>query len=74
MPAFPPPCIHGDGTNLCPACAAEYEEDADGYLSFGEHPAGQENWRRLCAEIAAEVRELGARITDDDGEDLLLPF
>ena len=55
-PAGVPGCIHtGDG-RLCAECWQEYLTDDEGYLEFGDHPAGRLRWKALCDEIAAEVK------------------
>jgi hypothetical protein len=45
-------CVHCcDG--LCPVCQAQFEEDPDSWIQFGDHPAGIANWEALCAEMRA---------------------
>jgi hypothetical protein len=49
---FPPPCIHGDGKSLCPACQEAWDTDPESYLEYGDHPAGIQRWHELCEEMA----------------------
>jgi hypothetical protein len=63
-------CVHV-AAGLCKSCQAEYDEDPSAYWEYGDHPAGLARWRDLCAEIAAEVASMNARIADD-GEILTL--
>lgn len=49
-----PDCIHAPG-GLCPDCQADYEEDPEAWLEFGEHQAGIERWRKLQEEMDADA-------------------
>src|SRR5262249_53714744 len=55
-PMDPPTCIHA-ARGPCPACQAEYDEDPQAYLEYGDHPQGLANWRALQAEMAAGAAE-----------------
>lgn len=52
---MPLTCLHCP-SGLCAECLADYEEDPLTYLEFGAHPEGEENWRALQEEIAADAR------------------
>lgn len=65
---WPPPCIHGDGTNLCADCQADYDYDPLAYVEYGNHPDGIERWRELQAEMAAMP------IQDPSAIDATIPF
>lgn len=55
---YPRPCIHGDGTNLCPACQEDYDGDPDAWEEFGQHPQGIANYQALLEEIAADAERI----------------
>jgi hypothetical protein len=66
-------CVHSIA-GLCPACQAEYDEDALAFLEFGAHPAGLRRYRELLDEIAADQkreRRAEAGPYPDEGE---VPF
>jgi hypothetical protein len=49
-------CIHCEAvgrTGLCVACKAEYDEDPESWIEYGDHPAGIENQKRLKEELEA---------------------
>jgi hypothetical protein len=38
-------CIHAQH-GLCPKCQADYDQDPQAYVEFGQHPQGEANWRQ----------------------------
>jgi len=49
-------CIHATA-GLCPACQEAFDEDLDGFLAYGDHPAGIAAWRELQEEMAREMAQ-----------------
>jgi hypothetical protein len=43
-------CIHAQH-GLCAKCQADYYEDPQAYVEFGQHPQGEANWKRERDQI-----------------------
>jgi hypothetical protein len=50
-------CVHAD-QGLCPACQAEYEEDPQAWIEFGDHPAGLARWKPVQDAMDREAEDL----------------
>jgi hypothetical protein len=61
---YPPPCVHGDGTGLCPGCRADHDEDPAAWLEFGDHPAGIARWAAEQEQIARDAAAAVSRPAD----------
>lgn len=48
-------CIHCPAGQICDACRADHDEDPEAWIEFGEHPQGEENWKREEASILADM-------------------
>lgn len=48
---FPPPCVHGDGTDLCEDCREVFNHDPESYLEYGNHPDGLRRFAELLREL-----------------------
>lgn len=50
-------CVHA-AAGLCPQCRADFDEDPQAYLEYGDHPAGLERYRALLEEMAQRPEPL----------------
>jgi hypothetical protein len=60
---MPTTCNHrlAEGlTGLCRECQAEYDTDPTAWEEFGHHPAGEQNWADLVAEMDVEREQVAA--------------
>jgi len=62
-------CVHAE-QGLCPQCQADYDQDPEGYLEMGDHPAGLANYQQLLNEMAEEQ----ARVRDAADQAALFGF
>lgn len=60
----PTPCIHTNGSGLCPDCQAEYDTDPTAWEEYGHHAEGERRWAELRAEMNA--REPAAPVDTSD--------
>ena len=68
-----PPCIHNGGKGLCRECRADYAEDPEAWMEFGNHREGIERWRKLREEIISS-RPHGLPFVDSRGDTEEIPF
>lgn len=73
MPALT--CIHATSAGsagLCDQCYADYQEDPEAFLEFGDHPEGLARWRELQAEMSEYAARQAALPTT--APDPTIPF
>jgi hypothetical protein len=46
-------CLHAQN-GLCPKCQADYDEDPQAYVEFGQHPQGEANWQAERDKLLAD--------------------
>jgi hypothetical protein len=65
-------CLHQD-EGLCLACQADYDEDASGWLEYGQHLEGQIHWQAVLEELATEAAAFRAAEAAQAAADLAAP-